>query len=267
MWDWFLRLLLSKETSGGILWSPLKFYHLVNPELYENIGGLRKSFLMCETTDRDYRVICSLLIMMHFSFFLTHGFAFVFTASVFTSMSKSLSFQIASSEFVRLVTSNMMHFSFFFTQGFAFVSTASTFTSVSSILSFQIARCELVRVLAVIRWCRVDSRGGSISHQERDRVRVPCTSSSICTPPYTLRNMAMVNPINPSLSSPYNQLANVKDSRWLTLEVCREFQRNKCSRPETECKFAHPPPNVEVQNGRVTCCFDSIKVSHFHFRF
>lgn len=54
---------------------------------------------------------------------------------------------------------------------------------------------------------------------------------------------------------------NVKDSRWLTLEVCREFQRNKCTRPDTECKFAHPPPHVEVQNGRVTACFDSIKVS------
>lgn len=54
-------------------------------------------------------------------------------------------------------------------------------------------------------------------------------------------------------------LANVKDSRWLTLEVCREFQRNKCTRSETECKFAHPPPHVEVQNGRVTACFDSIK--------
>ncbi|XP_071165296.1 uncharacterized protein LOC143067267 isoform X7 [Mytilus galloprovincialis] len=52
---------------------------------------------------------------------------------------------------------------------------------------------------------------------------------------------------------------NVKDSRWLTLEVCREFQRNKCTRPDTECKFAHPPPHVEVQNGRVTACFDSIK--------
>jgi muscleblind protein len=52
---------------------------------------------------------------------------------------------------------------------------------------------------------------------------------------------------------------NVKDSRWLTLEVCREYQRSKCSRTENECKFAHPPPHVEVQNGRVTCCFDSIK--------
>ncbi|XP_026474794.1 muscleblind-like protein 1 isoform X3 [Ctenocephalides felis] len=62
--------------------------------------------------------------------------------------------------------------------------------------------------------------------------------------------MAMVN---------MNNLLNGKDSRWLQLEVCREFQRNKCSRPDTECKFAHPPPNVEVQNGRVTACYDSIK--------
>ncbi|XP_077292196.1 splicing regulator muscleblind isoform X4 [Arctopsyche grandis] len=56
-----------------------------------------------------------------------------------------------------------------------------------------------------------------------------------------------------------NSLLNGKDSRWLQLEVCREFQRNKCSRSDTECKFAHPPANVEVQNGRVTACYDSIK--------
>lgn len=60
-----------------------------------------------------------------------------------------------------------------------------------------------------------------------------------------------------------SNLLNGKDSRWLQLEVCREFQRNKCSRPDTECKFAHPPANVEVQNGRVTACYDSIKVSYF----
>lgn len=66
-----------------------------------------------------------------------------------------------------------------------------------------------------------------------------------------MNNMAMVN---------MNNLLNIKDSRWLQLEVCREFQRNKCTRPDTECKFAHPPPNVEVQNGRVTACYDSIKV-------
>jgi hypothetical protein len=52
---------------------------------------------------------------------------------------------------------------------------------------------------------------------------------------------------------------NIKDSRWLQLEVCREFQRGQCSRSENECKFAHPPPHVEVQNGLVTACFDSIK--------
>lgn len=68
--------------------------------------------------------------------------------------------------------------------------------------------------------------------------------------------MAMVN---------MNNLLNGKDSRWLQLEVCREFQRNKCSRPDTECKFAHPPANVEVQNGRVTACYDSIKVSFIIF--
>ncbi|XP_077553690.1 muscleblind-like protein 2a, partial [Haemaphysalis longicornis] len=54
-------------------------------------------------------------------------------------------------------------------------------------------------------------------------------------------------------------LVSAKDSRWLQLEVCREYQRNKCSRQDAECKFAHPPPNVEVQNGRVIACYDSIK--------
>ena len=62
-------------------------------------------------------------------------------------------------------------------------------------------------------------------------------------------------------------LLNGKDSRWLQLEVCREFQRNKCSRQDTECKFAHPPANVEVQNGKVTACYDSIKVSSYYYCF
>lgn len=54
-------------------------------------------------------------------------------------------------------------------------------------------------------------------------------------------------------------LIHGKDSRWLQLEVCREFQRGQCSRSDQECKFSHPPPHVEIQNGRVTACFDSIK--------
>lgn len=57
-------------------------------------------------------------------------------------------------------------------------------------------------------------------------------------------------------------MLNGKDSFWLQLEVCREYQRSRCTRSDGECKFAHPPTNVEVQsNGRVTACYDSIKVS------
>ena len=66
-----------------------------------------------------------------------------------------------------------------------------------------------------------------------------------------------------SSTSPYvnlNAVLNQKDSRWLQLEVCREFQRNKCSRPDFECKFAHPGSSIEVQSGKVTACYDSIKV-------
>ena len=54
-----------------------------------------------------------------------------------------------------------------------------------------------------------------------------------------------------------------KDPRWLLVEVCREFQRGKCSRTEDECRFAHPPTHVAIQNGKVTACFDSLKVSAF----
>ena len=68
--------------------------------------------------------------------------------------------------------------------------------------------------------------------------------------------------INPQAVNMFNvtTLLNQKDSRWLQLEVCRESQRQKCTRSDAECKFAHPPANVEVQNGRVTACYDSIKV-------
>ena len=71
--------------------------------------------------------------------------------------------------------------------------------------------------------------------------------------------------INPQAVTMFNMssLLNQKDSRWLQLEVCRESQRQKCTRSDAECKFAHPPANVEVQNGRVTACYDSIKVGNF----
>ena len=55
-------------------------------------------------------------------------------------------------------------------------------------------------------------------------------------------------------------VAPVRDTKWLTLEVCRQFQRGTCSRSDEECKFAHPPKSCQVENGRVIACFDSLKV-------
>ncbi|XP_046706446.1 muscleblind-like protein 3 isoform X8 [Silurus meridionalis] len=54
-------------------------------------------------------------------------------------------------------------------------------------------------------------------------------------------------------------LAVGRDTKWLTLEVCREFQRGSCSRTDAECKFAHPSRTCHVENGRVIACFDSLK--------
>ena len=55
-------------------------------------------------------------------------------------------------------------------------------------------------------------------------------------------------------------MAHMRDTKWLTLEVCREFQRGTCSRTDQECKFAHPAKSCQVENGRVIACFDSLKV-------
>ncbi|XP_071394888.1 muscleblind-like protein 1 isoform X5 [Centroberyx affinis] len=54
-------------------------------------------------------------------------------------------------------------------------------------------------------------------------------------------------------------IAHMRDTKWLTLEVCREFQRGTCSRSDQECKFAHPAKSCQVENGRVIACFDSLK--------
>ncbi|XP_030284175.1 muscleblind-like protein 2a isoform X4 [Sparus aurata] len=54
-------------------------------------------------------------------------------------------------------------------------------------------------------------------------------------------------------------ISSVRDTKWLTLEVCRQFQRGNCSRSDEECKFAHPPKSCQVENGRVIACFDSLK--------
>ncbi|KAM9344098.1 muscleblind-like protein 2a isoform 2-T2 [Pholidichthys leucotaenia] len=54
-------------------------------------------------------------------------------------------------------------------------------------------------------------------------------------------------------------ISSARDTKWLTLEVCRQFQRGNCSRSDEECKFAHPPKSCQIENGRVIACFDSLK--------
>uniref|UniRef100_A0A673C2F4 Muscleblind like splicing regulator 2 n=1 Tax=Sphaeramia orbicularis TaxID=375764 RepID=A0A673C2F4_9TELE len=54
-------------------------------------------------------------------------------------------------------------------------------------------------------------------------------------------------------------ISSMRDTKWLTLEVCRQFQRGNCSRSDEECKFAHPPKSCQIENGRVIACFDSLK--------
>lgn len=50
------------------------------------------------------------------------------------------------------------------------------------------------------------------------------------------------------------------DGDGRTIEVCREFMHERCKRSDDECRYAHPPPHVEVNtNGRVTCCVDSLR--------
>lgn len=53
-------------------------------------------------------------------------------------------------------------------------------------------------------------------------------------------------------------MSNVqKDSQWLQLDVCREYQVGKCNK--SDCKFAHPLAHVEVADGKVMTCYDSFK--------
>ena len=53
---------------------------------------------------------------------------------------------------------------------------------------------------------------------------------------------------------------HARDSSWLELEVCREFVRGDCSRTAEDCRYAHPTGSVIVKDGKVTCCFDYLKV-------
>lgn len=56
-----------------------------------------------------------------------------------------------------------------------------------------------------------------------------------------------------------------RDSSWLELEVCREHLRHTCPRQAEECRYAHPEPRIYVKDGRVTCCYDFLKVNRICF--
>ena len=56
-----------------------------------------------------------------------------------------------------------------------------------------------------------------------------------------------------------------RDSSWLELEVCREHLRHTCPRQAEECRYAHPEPRIYVKEGRVTCCYDYLKVNRIYF--
>lgn len=53
-----------------------------------------------------------------------------------------------------------------------------------------------------------------------------------------------------------------KDSSWLEIEVCREHMKDGCPRGD-QCRFAHPDKSIasNSEEGRVTCCYDFLKVS------
>jgi hypothetical protein len=54
-----------------------------------------------------------------------------------------------------------------------------------------------------------------------------------------------------------SNLTKPKDNQWLQIEVCQEFLIGNCSK--ITCNYAHPSSNVEISQGKVVTCFDSIR--------
>lgn len=84
--------------------------------------------------------------------------------------------------------------------------------------------------------------------QQQSSVMDPSLMSSASTP--TALAMA------PSASKG----ASSRDSSWLELEVCREYSSEGCPRGEF-CDFAHSDRASPTGEGKLTCCYDFLKVS------
>ncbi len=52
-----------------------------------------------------------------------------------------------------------------------------------------------------------------------------------------------------------------RDSTWLQVDVCRDYQRDTTCPRGYSCRFAHLRSGVVVvKDGKVTCCYDYLKV-------
>ena len=85
------------------------------------------------------------------------------------------------------------------------------------------------------------------------------TASVAAATPTTGAKKYLANGVAQSVAAGQGKMS--RDSSWLELEICRDFQRNCCPRSSEECRFAHPQPPVVVKEGKVTCCYDFLKVS------
>jgi len=64
---------------------------------------------------------------------------------------------------------------------------------------------------------------------------------------------------SPTASDKITSAGTNRDSTWLQVEVCRDFRRDICPRGDL-CRFAHPETNIIGKDGKVTCCYDFLKV-------
>lgn len=86
----------------------------------------------------------------------------------------------------------------------------------------------------------------------------PTTTSEMSTPPAS--NATEPQPTGEACMVGSRSNSRERDSSWLELEVCREHIRQTCPRQAEECRYAHPEPRIYVKDGRVTCCYDFLKV-------
>lgn len=55
-----------------------------------------------------------------------------------------------------------------------------------------------------------------------------------------------------------SNLVKPKDSQWLQVDVCREFQQSHCPRGDDACKYAHPGSKIEITDGKVMVSYPSL---------